>query len=1780
MVTFDSITNRGEYLAAHYFAERLDADLKKQIFDAWTLREGDEFDPRPTPRKLLPKLRADFIGEEIRGYFVGRQRIADEEGQDRAYTYGDPGWGKELRSWHGRLLETLGFTSSGSDTADGAWADQEITVNRSGREHVVRVAYARDDVIALHCGWATDVDAAVDASGPGRLLDPLRVSAAESYETGSALAGWLFHSQLADTGRPPRFILLLVGGVIVLADRAAWGEGRYLAANLDVALERKDDRQTGELAAIAALFSRDMLTTRDNAEGTPLDVLLKASAENAVGVSGELRHGLQRSVELIAGEILARLDDAGVRPEDVEQPGIPISREITRESLRYLYRILFLLYAEARPELGILPSDDGSYEAGYSVARLRELVDREEELPLDGPSGGGFHLYDSLDLLFRMVNDGHRPMGTEPGDDLPGDDEETRKEKARLRSEDRGLRFEPLRSALFEPGAIRLIGRSVPDPRDDEDSSGDGSDSVLDLRLRNSTLHEVLRLLTKKRGKAGERGGFISYRNLGINQLGSVYEGLMSYTGFIANETLYEVAKKGDPSDGSWLIPASRRDQYEDGVFVQYGEDDNRKGLRGDKRYEPGSFVYRLAGRDRQTSASYYTPESLTKVTVELALKYRLDQEKDENGDPIRTRAAELLKLKICEPALGSGAFLNEAINQVASEYLKRRQEELGQSIPTDKALAELQKAKAYIALHNAYGVDLNATGVELAEVSLWLNTMHPGMQAPWFGLHLRRGNSLIGGRRAVYAGSDVISKDKAWLKAKGTLPPTELPFLKDNTWQKLPEGSIHQFLLPAVGWAAVAGEKEAKEFAPEQSERLRAWKKSILKPPAAKARRGEKKSEYARLQAVAQRVEFLWELVVKRMEISEREIARKIDVWGADASDPEYGFLRRPEQAVPKEKVYQELFEAVDSPYWRLKTLMDTWCALWFAPVGAAALLDGTDPMYAEAHLDALPAEFGGTEPQYSTSLAEPTAPEHRPAPRIVEQTAMFALPNDQLDILAQPADDQPIIDEIEIKAKTAGSRPRKPARTSRRSIIPLNEFSDWLDFAESVVGTQDAERGEAAELFGELNTLEKLGAYEAWLVEAMDMDQSAVLPTRYPWLDVVREIADDQGFLHWELDFALTFARNGGFDLQVGNPPWVRPTWDEASVLAEFDPWFKLAEKPPAADKASHRQSLLIHVGVFDYLLKERTNTSGLSEFLSSAITYELLSGTQADLYRAFMCKTWANSMICGVVGLLHPDTHFSGTREDSLRRESYKRLRIHADFVNPGHRFFPEPVGESSHFGVHIYGSKGEISFDHLSWLFAVDVLRNSQNHDGVGDAPGVRYRGQLDVRPHKSRIVRVNLDTLRVWQKVAGDNGPTDSARLLSPVSTAEAQAIQALAKYSVRLAQFDPQISSGLHERGAKESGLIDYNYCSPGQWNEVILKGPQLGVATPFFKEPNAGSNDVLGMNLTRMSDDAVPSTGYRRVPDREVFAAAHDRWMAVGSGAPRQPGSPQEVISANEFFRLAWRRQIAPDTERSLYAAIIPPGPTHINTIHSLAARDERSTVIAAGFWAALPVDYLVRTRGISDLQPTLARTMPMGHANHPLASALLLRTLRLNCLTKAYSPLWERLYDATWRGYEDWAADWPSLAPLGTPTDLWEYETPLRTEQSRRAALIELDALVSVWLGVDANALIAMYRARFPVLNRFEAVTWFDASGSKLAGNARTVGQHQKKESYAQLSAYLERPDTAPVPDGYHAPFYKADREREMREAHAVFQARLDEAVAKGHWDPETHTDPRKRK
>ncbi|MFJ3207510.1 Eco57I restriction-modification methylase domain-containing protein [Streptomyces flaveolus] len=1686
-MTFDSLVNRGDYFSAHYLAEVLPKDLKSGLLAEWKQREEDAAGTeRPegalpvTPRAGLRALRRPYFA--ARSYFtMDEERAAT--GED-AVTYDAPEWRERVHALNAEVLRALGF-----DAKPGT-----LSVIRADQSHEVTVAHAEKDLVALDCGWSAEPDDALDPDGAGRLLDELRLDGQHTVATGSKLASFLFACEDA-----PRYVLLLVGGVVVLADRAAWGEGRYLAVSLDAALERNDTKAGGELDTVAALFGADSLRTPEEGGENPLASLLDKSTKHAVGVSSELRDGLRLSVELIANEVLDRLREAGVRPEEVRE--LPeLGRQLTRESLRYLYRVLFLLYAEARPELGILPSDYPEYQLGYGLGRLGELI-AERDL-VDEKSRKGFYLYESLDLLFRKVQQGHRPRRTH------GVDAESAEAVTAKTSEDMGLRFEPLHSKLFEPEAIRLIGRyAVADPR--VDGEAEGGERFIDTRLRNETLHRVLRLLMLTRGKKRERGGFISYAQLGINQLGAVYEGLMSYSGFVAGEELYEVAKNGDPKDGSWLVPATKADEYPDEVFVRHKDEDT--GVEERVRYAPGAFVYRLSGRDRQTSASYYTPESLTRVTVQLALQHRLDQ------DDTVTEARELLDWKICEPALGSGAFLNEAINQVAAEYLRRRQDELGVAIDTEKYAVELQKAKAYIALHNSYGVDLNNTAVELAEVSLWLNTMHPGMEAPWFGLHLRRGNSLIGGRREIYSAERL--KKGGWL---GTTPE-RFPLSEALAGTPLPEGAVHHFLLPAKEWGAVAAEKEAKALAPAEAKALAAWRKAITKSPNA--------TQTKRLQGLARRAEYLWGLVVRRLEISEREISRRIDVWGA-----EDGWLRSPEVAVPREKVKADL-EAVDTPYWRLKTLMDAWCALWFWPVQSAALLDGSHESYARA------AEVASQSAGWTVSAAPASVPGQSGAParETYESEDLFG-----------------DVQVVEVKSKgTRGGSRKEQIRGERRPVIPLASLEDWLDFAESLLGTQDVA---ADSLVAQFDTLDELERYEDELPEWMGMERFTSLESRYPWAGVARDVAERQGFFHWELEFGQVFGARGGFDVQVGNPPWVRPDWQEDAVLAELEPWFKLSNKP-STEEWRLRKTEILKGHARSYFLNELATNSGIGESLTSSELYPLTAGSRPNLYRSFVCQVWRHSNSSGSSGLIHPDTHLEGARDGRLRSEAYRHLRLHATFINSGNWAFE--IGRTVPFGLHIYGTRRDvIDFLTLSQLHSASVLPESLTHDGSGPIPSQKIGGAWDVRPHKSRIIRVTRELLSQWQVLlANEEEPVEYTPLLHSITTHEQEAIIALAQANNRLRSHRPSISSGYNETTAKQDGMIQYEVSERESWREVILQGSHFSVGTPFAKQPNMpmrNGKDWTPWDLTGLAIEAIPRSTYARACDREIYDAAQDRW--------------NDSLYTNHY-RLAWRRMIDPkNTERSLFAALIPPGPTHVHTVHSMALSSEKLTTLNAGFWASLPLDYLLRVTGRSDLQNNEALKLPAATSDHPLAHALLLRTLRLNALTNSYAPLWERLFHATWPAYETWAnADWPNVRPLaGHLQPTWEYSSPLRTEHERRAALVELDALVSVWLGITADQLSAIYKSRYSVLADRESAMYFDAAGRRIAADPYAYGYGQTKQVYIDLLSHLENPEATPPPAGYTAPFYKADREAEMRAAHAHFQARLDKEIVAGRWTP----------
>ena len=185
---------------------------------------------------------------------------------------------------------------------------------------------------------------------------------------------------------------------------------------------------------------------------------------------------------------------------------------------------------------------------------------------------------------------------------------------------------------------------------------------------------------SRRKGRSGKkaRRGRISYAQLGINQLGAVYEALLSYRGFFAEADLYEVKRAQDKDhdvlDQAYFVKADDLEAYTEDERVH--NDDGTL-----RMYPKGTFIYRLAGRDREKSASYYTPEVLTQCLVKYALKELLQ---DKTAD-------EILDLTVCEPAMGSAAFLNEAVSQLAEAYMQRKQKERGEVLPPDRYAQEKQ---------------------------------------------------------------------------------------------------------------------------------------------------------------------------------------------------------------------------------------------------------------------------------------------------------------------------------------------------------------------------------------------------------------------------------------------------------------------------------------------------------------------------------------------------------------------------------------------------------------------------------------------------------------------------------------------------------------------------------------------------------------------------------------------------------------------------------------------------------------------------------------------------------------------------------------------------------------------------------------------------------------------------------------------------------------------------------------------------------------------------------
>jgi hypothetical protein len=185
----------------------------------------------------------------------------------------------------------------------------------------------------------------------------------------------------------------------------------------------------------------------------------------------------------------------------------------------------------------------------------------------------------------------------------------------------------------------------------------------------------------------------------------------------------------------------------------------------------------------------------------------------------------------------------------------------------------------------------------------------------------------------------------------------------------------------------------------------------------------------------------------------------------------------------------------------------------------------------------------------------------------------------------------------------------------------------------------------------------------------------------------------------------------------------------------------------------------------------------------------------------------------------------------------------------------------------------------------------------------------------------------------------------------------------------------------------------------------------------------------------------------------------------------------------------------VGPSSERTLAGSILPPKTSHVHAVISITFKDCKKIVEMTGMCASIPYDFYMKAIGSSSIIPSRLASFPLG-INDKYKSALFIRTLMLNSLTKHYADLWEECWRDEYAN-EQWSITDKRLKPFNTLKSTWQWATPLRNYFERRQALVEIDVIAAMALGLSLEDLEMIYNIQFPVLQQNENDTWYDAEG-----------------------------------------------------------------------------------
>lgn len=493
-------------------------------------------------------------------------------------------------------------------------------------------------------------------------------------------------------------------------------------------------------------------------ESERLPALFDRSLKFQDEVTDALGEQVRRAVEVL----IQALDKADQDRERELLRGVK-EVELYEAALTVMMRLVFLLSAEER---GLLLLGDERYEANYALSTLRMQLRAESDEILERR----WDAWSRLLAVFRAVYGG---------------------------IEHENLRLPALGGSLFDPDRFPFLeGRA----RD----SDWRTDVAKPLPIDNRTVLLLLEAIQQFQGRT------LSYRALDVEQIGYVYEGLLERTVKRTTEVTLELdATKTAYSP--WVTLAELESARLDGAarlaeLLQERSGSSASRVRNDLArpvvdaladrvltachgdtalrdrikpfghlvrtdpwgyplvYPAGAFIV-TTGSDRRETGTHYTPKSLTEAIVAETLTpiaYVGPAEGTPRADWALKSPAELLNLKICDPAMGSGAFLVQACRWLADRLVEAwaQAEAQGKTINANGRVADGDAseeplpsdteartivARRLIAERCLYGVDLNPLAVELAKLSIWLVTLAKGRPFGFLDHNLRCGDSLLG---------------------------------------------------------------------------------------------------------------------------------------------------------------------------------------------------------------------------------------------------------------------------------------------------------------------------------------------------------------------------------------------------------------------------------------------------------------------------------------------------------------------------------------------------------------------------------------------------------------------------------------------------------------------------------------------------------------------------------------------------------------------------------------------------------------------------------------------------------------------------------------------------------------------------------------------------------------------------------------------------------------------------------------------------------------------------